>query len=300
MTPVDQLLHSAGVVRVGDDQRGGDRGSVGQAHASGPTALHQDLLDGAQCPDLAPARLDHLGEACREHLSAPRGVGRAAHVVVDDRGVHHHRGLRRAAGVQPRPVVEHRLGPSRQLGVLEQLRQRTERPAVERRCVDAGDRPDPALLGDLAEDVHAALHAGTLLGEGRGDAVAVLVPVRRHGQLEVGEHQGVEAVGVERPELDAIADAERAEDRREQPAGSAVADVVQSDVELVVLAEMAAAEHLAVAAGQVVALEHQHPTTGSGQARPGGQTAGAGADHHDVPGLDHRFLRDSRSVIRRR
>lgn len=149
-----------------------------------------------------------------------------------------------------------------QLALCEQFAQGSAGPHVERRPFAAEDVA--ALLGDGAQRVHAPLDAGLLHGELLDQSLLVLVPTRWDAEREVGEVQCVEPVGVERAELQAIADAEGIEDRGEQATRLALADVVHADIELepvVVPVGIAvvAAEDLRVAAGDVVALQHQHP-----------------------------------------
>ncbi len=314
----DELVHGACVIRIGDHDVGRELGAVGEAHAGDTSGragggrdgggrcgvgrgspgragrVDQDPLHRGERADLAAVGLDHLDEPGGDHLAAALGVVGATHVVIDDRGVHRHGGLRRPAGVEPRPVVEHGLGALGQLALGEQLGERTERPAVERRRLDAGQHAGATLVRDGAQHPHHPLEAGSVVGERVHQTTEVRIPAGRDLEAQVGEVQRVEAVGVERAEHHAIADADAREDRREQPARPAVADVVDPDVELVlggrsVLVAVVAAEHLGVAPRQVVRLEHEHPPPRSGQARCGGEAGRTRADHDDVPLLGRRI-----------
>jgi len=101
-----------------------------------------------------------------------------------------------------------------------------------------------------------------------------------HVHRDARQDDPVEPVVVHPAERHAAGDAEPAEDRRQDPARSAVAQVVDADV---VLVRPAPPEHVPVAAGDVVLLEHQHLAP-AGREVPGGhQPADPGADHDHVP-----------------
>lgn len=114
-----------------------------------------------------------------------------------------------------------------------------------------------------------------------------------HAEREVGEVQGVEAIAVEGPEVQSVADAERAEDCGEQAARLALADVVHAHVELVPVVTaglilVVAAEHLGVAAGHVVAFEHEHPLARGPEAGRCGQPARPRPDDDRIPVVHER------------
>ncbi len=99
----------------------------------------------------------------------------------------------------------------------------------------------------------------------------------RHLEAEVGIHQGVEAVAIERCERD-VARAGRVEDAGERATGTALPDVVQPHVELVA----GTPEHGGVTARDVVLVEHEHRASAPCQQTSSHQAADAGADDDHV------------------
>ncbi|CAB5017907.1 unannotated protein [freshwater metagenome] len=283
MLAAHEVVDRATVVGVADHDRGAQFAAILQSHATRGATLDDHAVHGSQRAHLAATGLDHLDQPGGDHLTATFRVERAAHVVMDDPGVHRDRRLLRPTGVQAAPVVDRRTHLVGEFALVEQLTQRATRPQLERRTLATEDIA--ALLGHLAQGLHAPLDAGLLGGELLDEALLVFVPTGGHAEREVGEVQRVEPVCVERAELQSVADAEAGEDRGEQPARLALADVVHPDVELVPVVTVMAPEHLSVATGDVVALEHQHPLACAPEAGGGGEPARPRSDDDRIPRL---------------
>jgi len=134
--------------------------------------------------------------------------------------------------------------------------------------------------------VQGLLNAGTVVGELGDQALLVLLPRGGHTELEVGEHQRVEAVGVELGEAHPVAHAERPVDVAEQPTGTQLAHVVDTHVELEPVVAVVAPEHLGVAARHIVGLQHEHLLAGAPETRRSTQPSGPGTDDDGIPLFD--------------
>ena len=172
----------------------------------------------------------------------------------------------------------------------EQLGDRTEAPLHERRR--AHDRfrfrdlavAHAAGLGrDLPQDVDDAADPVAFVRKRLEKACLVTLPARRDSKREVREHQGREAVGIERAKRHATVQPDAAQCARDQPFRATLADVVETDVELIEASLVAATKRLRVAAGDVVRFEHERTLPRRAQIRRAGEPAEARADHDRLP-----------------
>ena len=90
--------------------------------------------------------------------------------------------------------------------------------------------------------------------------------------------EGVEAIGVEFGECQAIFQADGSEQGREYPVGTTIADVVKANVELIVLAS----KDGAVAPGQVMLFQDKNLLAHCRQVGGGRQPAESGSNHDHV------------------
>ena len=150
----------------------------------------------------------------------------------------------------------------------------------------------PPRVGHLAHDVDHAAESHRFFREGLEQACTVVVPACRHAEGKIRKDEGSESVRVERPEPDSLGQAHAAQDAGDRPLGSALADIVQADVELVGPPLVASPKHLRVAAGDVVRLQDEGAPAGRRQVCRACEATQARPDDDRVPlfGVHHLLL----------